>query len=157
MTCVISSSSLTLRATEEILEDLLINILGQQVGVVAAKNPDEENINFAIPINRVKQNLAELFNPKSIRFYSGITIDLLSDKARVVQVASGSPAEQAGIRTDDIILRLGKKSLKGPIDWMVELLEHDAVLRWTLKLERGDKIEKVDLKLGPYPTPRQLI
>ena len=132
----------------------LINILGQQVGVVAAKNPDEENINFAIPINRVKQNLAELFNPEIRKgFYSGITIDLLSDKARVVQVASDSPAEQAGIRTDDIILRLGKKSLKGPIDWMVELLEHDASTPLDLKIRRGEKIEKVDLKLSPYPTP----
>ena len=36
---------------------------------------------------------------------------------------------------------------------MVELLEHDASTPLTLKLEEVKKIEKVDLKLSPYPTP----
>ena len=82
----------------------LINALGEQIGVVSSKNPDEENINFAIPIDRVRENLNELFAPEVRRgIFTGITLDPLSQKAEILGVANKSPAGKLGLRPGDVL------------------------------------------------------
>ena len=132
----------------------LINILGEQVGVVAAKNLEEENINFAIPIDRVRQNLTELFAPEVRKgFLSGLTIDPLAPKAKAAHVEPGSPTAQAGIRKGDLLQTLGGRPLEGPVDWMVQLLGHKPGDTLEIGVRSGARKRKTPLKLAPYATP----
>ena len=107
----------------------LINALGEQIGVVSNKNPDEENINFAIPIDRVRENLNELFAPEVRRgIFTGITLDPLSQKAEILGVANKSPAGKLGLRPGDVLKSVNGKPLGSCLDWFAHLL----VKKWEM-------------------------
>ena len=95
----------------------LLNSAGQVIGVNVAVAAEGQNIGFALPINLVKETLANF--EKTGRFeraflgvrYRMISQDLalLNDVpqgAYIVEVVSGSPAEKAGIKQGDIITKL---------------------------------------------------
>ena len=135
----------------------LINALGEQIGVVSNKSPGEENINFAIPIDRVRQNLVELFSPEIRKgFETGISMDPLARKVKVIKVEESGPAAKAGIQVDDLILVINGKVLQGPIDWMATLLDHKVgdELKLTLDGENGKR--EATLKLTPYREPETI-
>ena len=100
----------------------LLNSLGQVIGVNVAMSQAGENIGFAIPINIVKESI-DNFNTtgKFSRPYLGVRYQMLSKKiailnsvpegAYVVEVIENSPAEKAGIKDSDIILKIGKERL----------------------------------------------
>ena len=93
----------------------LMNSSGQVIGIDVAVAQGAQNIGFAIPINIVKESLNNFkttgkFPAKPFLGvqYQMITKDaaLLNDVpqgAYVVEVVSGSPADAAGIKADDII------------------------------------------------------
>jgi S1-C subfamily serine protease len=132
----------------------LINALGEQVAIVSNKSQDEENINFAIPIDRVRQNLDELFAPEVRKgFSTGLILAPLAAKAEVAQVKKGSPAAKLDLRPGDLILRVGGKPINQHLDWLVGLLDHKAGDELKLTVSRDKKMRQIILKLGPYPAP----
>ena len=132
----------------------LINALGEQIGVVSNKNPDEENINFAIPIDRVRENLNELFAPEVRRgIFTGITLDPLSQKAEILGVANKSPAGKLGLRPGDVLKSVNGKPLGSCLDWFAHLLGQKVGNVQKLSVSQGKKTKEVSLKLSEYPTP----
>ena len=132
----------------------LINALGEQVGVVSNKNPDEENINFAIPIDRVRENLNELFAPEVRRgIFTGITLDPLSQNAKILAVVKKSPAAKLGLRPGDVLKSVNEKPLGSCLDWFAHLLGQKVGNELKLSVSQGKKSKEVSLKLSEYPTP----
>jgi len=132
----------------------LINALGEQIGVVSNKSPGEENINFAIPIDRVRQNLIELFSPEIRKaFETGLLIDPLSREVKVIEVEENGPAAKAGIKNGEHVLAINGKALQGPIDWMARLLEQEVGDELKLTIGRAKEKREVKLKLAPYEEP----
>ena len=132
----------------------LINALGEQVGVVSNKNYAEENINFAIPIDRVRQNLNELFASEIRKgIFTGITLDPLAKKPKVIEVREGSPAAKLDIRPNDLLTSLYDKPLRNYLDWLAALLQQKKGDELNLTVSRSDKTRKLVLKLSAYPTP----
>ena len=132
----------------------LINALGEQIGVVSNKSPGEENINFAIPIDRVRQNLIELFSPEIRKaFETGLLIDPLSREVKVIEVEENGPAAKAGIKNGEHVLAINGKPLQGPIDWMARLLEQEVGDELKLTIGRAKEKREVKLKLAPYEEP----
>lgn len=95
----------------------LLNSSGQVIGVNTAVSSSGQNIGFAIPINTIKDSLKN-FNEtgKFDRPYLGVAYKLISrdiallndlpEGAYVQQVVQGSPADKAGIKRDDIIIKI---------------------------------------------------
>lgn len=101
----------------------LLNSSGQVIGVNTAVSQGGENIGFALPINLVKERIAE-FN-KSGQFnrpYIGVTYKMISrqlalqndvpEGAYVQTVVAGSPAKAAEIRSGDIITKIDGKKIQ---------------------------------------------
>ncbi len=90
----------------------LVNILGEVIGINSAVRRNASGIGFAIPIDRVKQALADLLRYGKVRRgYLGMAVDAYMGPGLLVRnVVPGGPAHRAGIRIGDIILKVrGKK------------------------------------------------
>ncbi len=95
----------------------LLNSSGQVIGVNTAVASGGENIGFAIPINVVRDALVNFnatgqFNRPFLGVQYRMVTRALSvlnevpEGAYVVDVVSGSPAEKAGIKPEDIITKI---------------------------------------------------
>lgn len=100
----------------------LLNSAGQVIGVDTAVAQSGQNIGFALPINVIKQSIANFnstgqFNRPYLGVaYSALTQDVallnnVPQGAYVQQVQQGSPAGSAGIQTGDIIVKIDGKSI----------------------------------------------
>jgi S1-C subfamily serine protease len=128
----------------------MINADGRQIGVVVAKNLQEQAINFAIPIDRVHQSLGDLVLPEARGdFWTGIDLDVGATTIRVV--AEKSPAAEAGLRSGDAITALGEGSVTSGIDYLVGLVGRKSGETVAVKYLRGGKPGEAALKLGAYP------
>ena len=74
----------------------VINAEGIQIGVVQGKNYKMENINFAIPVDRMR-SMFHILIAAELRgnFYTGLNVDQVASKAIVVEVRADSPAAKA--------------------------------------------------------------
>ncbi|MBW2438998.1 MAG: DegQ family serine endoprotease [Deltaproteobacteria bacterium] len=109
----------------------LLNLDGEVVGVNSAifsESGGNIGIGFAIPINMAKQLLPQLRQGKVSRSWIGVMIqnitpelkdklELGTDEGALVSgVMSGGPAEKAGIKRGDVILRFNAKAIRSSRD-----------------------------------------
>jgi serine protease Do len=82
----------------------LLNVNGEMIGINTVVNQMAENMGFAIPIDRVREVLADkLFAPALARAWLGFELTE-DDQLITTRVTPGGPAEAAGLRTGDRIL-----------------------------------------------------
>lgn len=100
----------------------LLNSSAQVIGINTAVSYEGQNIGFAIPINIVKDSLAEFKKTGSFqRAFLGVNYRMISkdladsqdipEGAYVIEVVSSSPASTAGIEPDDIITAIDGKGI----------------------------------------------
>lgn len=109
----------------------LFDSYGNVIGITTAKyvqsqsGVSAEGLSFAIPINDVKDILADLVEHGYVtgKPYLGVQLDAVSDDAQrygvpagaVVRfVAEGSAAQKAGLQVDDIIIKLDDTAIDSP-------------------------------------------
>jgi serine protease Do len=107
----------------------LLNVRGEVVGINTAIISDQTGgnigIGFAVPINTVREVLPGLRTGKVIRGRIGVNVasapmseadakeyGLSKPGAIVTNVAKGGPAEDAGMKPDDIIIAFGGKPVR---------------------------------------------
>lgn len=102
----------------------LLNSSGQVVGINTAVSSQGQNVGFAIPINVVKEALNNFnqtgqFNRPFLGIrYRTVSKDVailneVPEGAYILEVVSGSPADKAGVKIDDIITALDGTKLTG--------------------------------------------
>lgn len=100
----------------------LLNLKGEVIGINTAILPYAQGIGFAIPINMAKSILDQLITKgKVVRAWLGVYIQDLTPEmaekfglpeakgALVADISKGSPAEKAGIKRGDVILKVDGK------------------------------------------------
>ncbi|MCQ2114923.1 MAG: Do family serine endopeptidase [Bacteroidales bacterium] len=106
----------------------LVNKAGQLVGIntaIISQTGSYTGYSFAVPVNIVKRIIADLMDFGSVkRAMLGITMQNIDKKLAeelklsslngvyVVEVASGSAAEAAGIKKGDVLVKIGGVNLK---------------------------------------------
>lgn len=142
----------------------LISLSGEVIGINTAVNAQAQGIGFAIPINTAKEVLDELIREGSVtRPYIGVVIqDITKDLADYLNlkeqkgaiigdVASGSPAEKAGLMRGDVILKINNKEIKNSND-VSELVSKSKINQnLVLLILRNGNTRFVTVKVGKRP------
>ena len=143
----------------------LVNMAGEVVGVnsMAARNG---SIGFAIPSNLVKSLVPQLVASGKVEWgWLGVSISEVSEddldrlklsEAKGVLIRSvvpGEPADQGGVKANDVILVVDGNRLDGPRDLQRVISASPVGKRVRMVLVREGKQTEVDVTIGRYKEP----
>ena len=139
----------------------LINANGEVIGINTAIFRPAQNIGFAVPINTLKTILPQLREKgKVVRGYLGINIKNVesdeaaafklkgTDGAFVEQVLPGQPADQAGVKPGDTIVRVDNVPVKDTRDLIGYVSSKAPGTKVHLGLVREGRDSSVTVTLG---------
>jgi len=147
----------------------LLNLQGQVIGINTAIAEDAQGIGFAVPIGSAKGLLKEVLTGGEVKRaylgvnYISITADIAKEYDLPVKrgayvfngngkspVASGSPADKAGIKDKDIITKVGNIEVgdRGSVSSLVGEYAPDDTIELTIL--RGSETLTVRVTLAAY-------
>ncbi|MFW5722114.1 MAG: DegQ family serine endoprotease [Desulfohalobiaceae bacterium] len=139
----------------------LLNLDGEVVGINTAIVATGQGIGFAIPSNLAKDVIDQLKKYKKVkRGWLGVTIQNVDQNtakalgldepggALVSSVQPGDPADQAGIRTGDVVLAINGQPIDDAGDLTRQVGALDPGERIELTLWRDNSTKKVRMTLG---------
>lgn len=147
----------------------LVNAAGEVIGINTAV-ADANGLGFAIPISATKGMLATIMDGKeAARSFLGVTyVNVTAEVAKQYKlpvsqgayvynsdhdssaVAEGGPADKAGIKSGDIIIKIGDVEVgrAGTISTLIG--EYKAGDTVSVTIRRGDETKTVNVTLGSY-------
>jgi len=145
----------------------LLNIAGEVVGIntaIYSQNGGYQGIGFAIPFNLADAIREQLVRTgKVVRGYLGIHIqEITRDLAEsmglksrsgilVADVAQGSPADKAGLRQEDVILKLNGGEVVSVNSFRNDISGARPGTEVTLTIRREDRVWEVKARTGSLP------
>lgn len=146
----------------------LLNLSGDVIGVNFATTGGADNISFALPVNLIKQKIAEYKQYGKFRSaYLGVNYRMVSQQeavyynlevgALVQSVASGSPAEKANLKVGDIITKVDNTEVSTSL--ISVLAKHkvgDEVTVSVYRTVKNAKPEQLTMKVTLVDRPSDL-
>ncbi|HEX6743200.1 MAG TPA: trypsin-like peptidase domain-containing protein [Solirubrobacteraceae bacterium] len=139
----------------------VLDASGRVIGIVdqIATNGSSQTssgVGFAVPIDLVRSELSKLEAGRTVRHaYLGVsTSDLGTGTAGALiqSVASSGPAAGAGLRSGDVVTRIGSATIKGTNDLVAAVAAHAPGDRVQVTVKRGSNTQTVTVTLGTQPT-----
>ncbi len=146
----------------------LLNYNGTVVGITAAIVTNSQGLGFAIPSNTIRKEIQSLivnggYESHSYLGLEGTDMDYYEAQDlqvnitygwRVTGVTAGGPAQNAGVKVDDIIVGINGTTLKNG-DEMSSYLEENTLPneQATLNIRRGNETLNLVITLGKRPSP----
>jgi putative serine protease PepD len=131
---------------------------GKVVGIadqIATNGSSQSNtgVGFAVPIDLVKSELNQLIAGESVSHaYLGVsTTDTNASGALVAEVASGSPAADAGLRSGDVITEIGSTEIRDSNDLVAATAGRKPGDEVTVRFRRGSDTHDASVTLGTQP------
>jgi S1-C subfamily serine protease len=146
----------------------LLNFRGEVIGINTAIVSTGQGIGFAIPIN-VAQRVASTLVTKGkvVRGWLGVSLERVtkdlaqglsasSEKGAIVaRILPGSPAEKAGLKQSDIILKFGDTVVESPDHLQRLVLDAPVAQSVPLSILRSGKEVTVPVTIAEAPAERQ--
>jgi serine protease Do len=144
----------------------LVNSSGEVVGInTAIADPsDAQNVGFAISISSVKDAIDQLRAGESVRLpYMGVYSETLTPAmakelgtttqlgALIREVTGGSPADDAGIKKDDVIIQVGDTKVTSAEDVGTAVRQKSAGDKVSVTVDRKGNQQTVEVTLGVRP------
>ena len=145
----------------------LFNTRGEVIGITNAKysssgmgsEAEIDNIGFAIPINSVKRIVTSIIeNGYVLRPYIGITVSPLSEEtanitgikagAVVQDVTEDAPADKAGLKSHDVIVKVGDTDINDSNDLVQVISKSDPGDVLTFHIYRQGQEITLDVEIG---------
>ena len=146
----------------------LMNYCGKVIGITTAIVKDSQGLGFAVPSNTLLKEIASLMEHGSYHGHSylglrGTDMDYQMAQAmgvnvtygwRVVEVMSGGPCDDAGVRSDDILVGINGTRIRNGDD-MASYLEEYTLPGETviLGVRRGSQTLEIPVVLDGRPAP----
>jgi putative serine protease PepD len=137
----------------------LANRLGEVIGIntsIYSQNGENSGIGFAIPIQTAKTVADKIVNGEPLDHgWLGVSSSPPDDGnggAQVSDVNAGSPADQAGLQTGDVVVAVDDGVVKSPQDLSARVLGHSPGDKVKLKVRRGTNEQVVEATLGKRPS-----
>jgi serine protease Do len=142
----------------------LVNIRGEVVGMNTAINPAGQGIGFAIPINMARRVADDLIQKgRVVRGYLGIypqeltpelaeSMDVSGVEGILIgQVVEATPAEQAGLKTGDIITKLNGMTVSDVNEFRIRVADLPVGDKIRLDVIRDGDSKRIDVVLEERP------
>lgn len=131
----------------------LLDLESRLIGIVSGSMPSEQNVNYAIPIDRVRSVAVAMIEPE-IRHRKRIGISIAPDATEclVAEVTIDSVAAKHDIRPGDAIVSVNGLSTRHVLDWVLAIenaLSIDGPLQVVVRNEKGERA--LSLIPDPYP------
>ena len=143
----------------------LVNLKGELVGIATIKVQAGEGIGFAIAIDPAKPLIAELIAQGRIdRGFLGVSVLNITEALAlnvglavskgvgITSVVPDSPAEEAGLREADIIVRVGAKEVDNISDLNNIMIQYRKGTSVDIDYYRDDRRRTVSVTLGERPS-----
>jgi serine protease Do len=145
----------------------LVNLRGEVVGInvaIFSTSGGYQGIGFAIPVNNAKRILSKLIEGKEVTYgWLGVSVqDLNDDLARyfglsdkkgalVVNVLADGPAEKAGIKKSDIIVRFDNKPIENALALSTIVGKEEVGRKVKVTVLRDKREMTLDVVVGARP------
>ena len=146
----------------------LLNTRGEVVGIntliMTSGAPQSSGVGFAVAINIAKDVLPQLRDKgKVVRGWLGVQILAITEDlartykmkdargAMVSEVTKGSPAEEAGLRPDDVVISVDGRPVQDSADLSRYVASKTPGSTVRLHLLRGGSEKDIEVKLGTFP------
>ncbi|HUU93785.1 MAG TPA: trypsin-like peptidase domain-containing protein [Phycisphaerae bacterium] len=135
----------------------LLNVSGEMVGINTTKNLKADNIAFAIPADRIRENLPEVLAVEG-RYGFVLGIDVATDgPARVTAVTPGSPAAAGGVRIGDVVRSVGTETVTSGLDFHFALVGVEGGTALPIQVLRDGKFVSLAVtptRVAPRPAAK---
>lgn len=145
----------------------LLDINGRLIGISTAIRAGAEGIGFAVPVDEVRFAMVDLLNFRRIRrTWIGAAVTAVARRAdnvpvglKVTQVEERSPAAEAGLKPDDIIVEMDGQPLTDVIDYEIRMLGKNAGDAVNMGVLRPAGAVNLTLKVArlSLPDPSQIV
>lgn len=144
----------------------LVNVDGQVIGINSAiysGTGGNVGIGFAIPSNQARM-IGDLLIEKGkiVSGYMGLTPDNLKPYqlkemnveggALISSVEGGGPADKAGIKKDDLVVRIGTHQVRSQLDLRNAMLEYQPGSKVSVEVIRNKDRKTFNVAIGERPT-----
>jgi serine protease Do len=149
----------------------MVNLNSQLIGInsaIATQNGGFMGIGFAIPVNLAKKVMTDILEKgKVVRGWLGVYIQTITpdiakalklDRAKgviVSKVQKDSPAEKAGLKDEDIILRFNGKEVGNSTELSTWIAGTSPDAKIQLTILRDGKVKDVEVQLGELTPDKQ--
>lgn len=130
----------------------LLNLDGDVIGINVAIRAGAQKIGFAIPIDDARKIVARLMSIENLdhQTHGLVTRDIKSAAQRHLVVMStqpDSPAAMAGLKSGDIVVKVGDRDITDGVDLERALLGRKSGEAIEFHVKRTDKLERLTLAL----------
>jgi serine protease Do len=134
----------------------LVNINGELIGINVAVRAGAQGIGFALPIDEVKAVAAEMMSVRRLAslWHGMVAGDQHHAGNRMVvlsEVQSGSPAEAAGFKPGDHVIRVNDLEVNTALDIERGLLDLGVGRKADVVVKRSGEERKLAIELKPLP------
>jgi S1-C subfamily serine protease len=127
----------------------LFNMNGEVIAINTAVTEQAQGIGFSIPANDVKKALNDFVSQGYIdRPFIGVRVMENEKGAEIVEVSPDSPAEKYGLKTGDIIIKIGDSTISSPDDLVNTIQSHKIGDKVSFSILRHNEKKTIEVKIG---------